>query len=66
MRVPWLVVGVGSGFVCMALLLPTVSDFTGTIQSVVIVGSLLGGLFLGFILDDINRPKSPEDSMPNS
>jgi hypothetical protein len=40
----------------MMLLLPAVSDSTGAMQVNVIVGSVIFGALLGFILDAINQP----------
>ena len=57
MRVPWPAVSLVIGVVAMGLLPPMCSDSTGTTQAGVIVTSLLGGLLLGFILDDVNRPR---------
>jgi len=55
-RIPWLLVGLGIGSFVMMLLLPTVSDSTGSIQTNVILGSLIFGAVLGFILDAVNQP----------
>ncbi len=55
-RIPWLVVGLGIGIVTMCLLLPAVSDLTGMTQTNVIIGSLVFGFLLGFVLDAVNCP----------
>jgi hypothetical protein len=58
MRVPWLAVGLLAGIVAMCLLLPACSDLSGTVQTVVIVASLLSGLIFGIVLDDWHRPRT--------
>ena len=59
MRIPWLMVGTLGGIVVAAFLLLLVVDSTFGTQKVVIVGSLFGGLLVGFLLDyAMNSPKS--------
>ncbi len=58
MRTPWLFVGLVLGIIGAGLLLPLCSDSTFTIQNVVIVGGMFGGLTLGFLLDEFNRPRN--------
>jgi uncharacterized membrane protein YeaQ/YmgE (transglycosylase-associated protein family) len=62
MRIPWLGVGLLGGILAGMLILPLCSDSTGSIQSAVIVMSLLGGLVAGFLLDALNSQAQPPKS----
>ena len=50
-RLPWMFFGLLVGIVVMVLLLPAVSDSTGTVQTVVILICLIGGPILGLLID---------------
>jgi len=50
----------------MALLLPAVSDSTGTMETAVIILCPLIGLGFGFLLDASNPPQGPRPWRPGT